>query len=73
MENELEKITLKISDEETEKTYKTVRGYVIDAQDKIYRSVNNAMVQAYWNIGKEIYEACGKNERTAFGIELDSL
>ena len=44
MANELEKITLKISDEETEKTYKTVRGYVIDAQDKIYRSVNNAMV-----------------------------
>ena len=70
MENELEKITLKISDEETEKTYKTVRGYVIDAQDKIYRSVNNAMVQAYWNIGKEIYEACGKNERAAYGKKL---
>ena len=70
MANELEKITLKISDEETEKTYKTVRGYVIDAQDKIYRSVNNAMVQAYWNIGKEIYEACGKNERAAYGKKL---
>lgn len=70
MENELEKITLKISDEETEKTYKTVRGYVIDAQDKIYRSVNNAMVQAYWNIGKEIYEACEKNERAAYGKKL---
>lgn len=70
MANELEKTTLEISDEETEKTYKTVRGYVIDAQDKIYRSVNNAMVQAYWNIGKEIYEACGKNERAAYGKKL---
>ena len=70
MANKLEKITLKISDEETEKTYKTVRGYVIDAQDKIYSSVNNAMVQAYWNIGKEIYEAYGKNERAAYGKKL---
>lgn len=28
------------------------------------------MVEAYWKIGKEIYEACGENERAAYGKQL---
>ncbi len=28
------------------------------------------MVTAYWNIGKQIYEACGENDRAAYGKQL---
>lgn len=54
----------------SEDTYQTVRGYVIEAQSQIYHAVNAAMVAAYWNIGKLIYEACGENERAAYGKQL---
>ena len=50
-----------------------LRGYIVAAQKQVAVVVNSAMVEAYWNIGKRIYEACGKNERAAFGIELDPL
>ena len=53
-----------------QETYTAVRGYVIAAQNQIYSSVNIAMVTAYWNIGKQIYEACGENDRAAYGKQL---
>ena len=53
-----------------ENVYKSIRGYVIDAQQRIYTAVNGAMVDAYWNIGKEIYEACGENDRAAYGKQI---
>lgn len=33
-------------------------------------SVQDAMVIVYWNIGKQIYEACGENERAEYGKQL---
>ena len=54
----------------TENTYQTIRGYVIDAQRKVYAAVNSAMVGAYWNIGKEIFEACGENDRATYGKQV---
>ena len=51
-------------------TNRYVRGYVIAAQKQIYSSVNSAMVTAYWNIGKQIYEACGENDRATYGKQL---
>lgn len=56
-----------------QKTYDAVRGYIVAAQKQITVAVNSAMVEAYWNIGKRIYEACGECEHAAFGIELDPL
>lgn len=53
-----------------QETYTAVRGYVIAAQNQIYSSVNSAMVTAYWNIGKQIYEACGENDRATYGKQL---
>ena len=53
-----------------QETYTAVRGYVIAAQNQIYSSVNSAMVTAYWNIGKQIYEACGENDRATYGKKL---
>ena len=59
-----------LSDEKTEKTYQSIRGYVIDAQKKIYSALNTAMVTTYWEIGEQIYLASGKNDRAAYGKQL---
>ena len=55
---------------QSEEAYQSIRGYVIDAQRQIYSTVNSAMVTAYWNIGKTIYEICGENERAAYGKQV---
>lgn len=70
MSKEIEKASYELSTTEANQTYRAVRGYVIEAQHQIYRAVNSAMVEAYWKIGKEIYEACGENERAAYGKQL---
>lgn len=46
------------------------RGYVVSAQKQVTAAVNSAMVIAYWNIGKQIYDACGENERAEYGKQL---
>ena len=51
-------------------TYNTVRDFIIIAQKQLYAAVNFAMVNAYWNIGKKIYESCGENDRAAYGKQL---
>ena len=53
-----------------QKTYDTVRGYIVAAQKQVNAAVNSAMVAAYWNIGKQIYEACGESERAEYGKQL---
>lgn len=53
-----------------EDMYLSIRGYVIDAQRQVYSAVNSAMVNAYWNIGKAIYEVCGENDRAAYGKQV---
>ena len=51
-------------------TYDAVRNSIINAQNKVYNAVNSAMVQAYWEIGEQIYKACGENERAEYGKGL---
>ena len=53
-----------------EMTYKHIRNYLITAQKQVYTAVNLAMVIAYWQIGREIYELCGENERAAYGKQV---
>jgi len=48
----------------------SARDYIIAAQKQVYSAVNSAMVTAYWNIGKLLYEACGKNDRAGYGQKL---
>ncbi len=64
---------IKISDEKqpvNQVTYNAVRGYIVAAQRQVNTAVNFAMVTAYWNIGKQIYEACGESERAEYGKKL---
>ena len=70
MANEIEKNNKEINPIEIEQTYSSVRGYIVEAQQEVYRAVNSTMVEAYWKIGKEIYEAGGENERAAYGKRI---
>ena len=47
--------------------HRSNQGYVIKAQGQVYTAANAAMVTAYWKIGKSIFEACGENDRAAYG------
>ncbi|MCL2547491.1 MAG: PDDEXK nuclease domain-containing protein [Oscillospiraceae bacterium] len=49
-------------------TYGKVRETLLTAKNKVYAAVNFTMVEAYWEIGKEIAEAIG--ERAEYGKGL---
>lgn len=53
-----------------EDTYKEIKSYIITAKQQVYKAVNSAMVEAYWNIGKKIYEVCGENDRATYGQQV---
>jgi len=42
----------------------------LNAKTKVYNAVNFAMVEAYWEIGREIIEAQGQNQRAEYGKQL---
>lgn len=69
-DNEMKIFTNENSNLAKQDTYNAVRGYVIVAQRQVTAAVNSAMVNAYWNIGKQIYEACGESERAEYGKQL---
>lgn len=52
------------------KLYEDIRITVAEAQKKVYATVNFVMVETYWNIGRQIYEAQGENERAEYGTGL---
>jgi len=43
---------------------------LIAARTKAYSAVNFAMVEAYWQIGKQIVEVQGNSERAEYGTQL---
>ena len=47
--------------------YESIRNTVAKAQQKVYATVNFVMVETYWSIGEQIYEAQGENERAEYG------
>lgn len=58
------------NNENSEETYYIIRNSIIVAQNKVYTAINTAMVQAYWEIGEQIYKACGDNDRSEYGKNL---
>ena len=50
--------------------YKNIKETLTLAQQKIYSTVNFVMVETYWNIGKQIFEAQDENERAKYGLGL---
>ncbi len=53
-----------------EQTYYSIRNSIVSAQTKMSAAVNSAMVIAYWEIGEQIYKACGENDRAEYGKRL---
>lgn len=66
MNNEIDNISAN-NCADSEQMYTIIRNSVITAQSKIYTAVNSAMVEAYWEIGEQIYIACGENDRAEYG------
>lgn len=53
-----------------EQTYHSIRQSIVSAQHKLSSAVNTAMVTAYWEIGEQVFKACGKNDRAEYGKKL---
>ena len=53
-----------------EKFYNEIKNILNMARNKVYKTANFAMVEAYWNIGKSIIEEQGGNEKAEYGTGL---
>ena len=51
-------------------TYCCIRSSIVNAQRKLTTAVNSAMVGAYWEVGVQIYKACGESDRAEYGKRL---
>ena len=49
--------------------YNNIRTVLVTARQKVYSAVNIAMVEAYWEIGRQIMEA-QENKRAEYGAGL---
>ncbi|MDR0917065.1 MAG: PDDEXK nuclease domain-containing protein [Oscillospiraceae bacterium] len=64
-ENELQPTT---SNELDTNVYKSIRDTLAQARSKVYAAVNSAMVEAYWEIGRQIEEAVGTRAEYGKGL-----
>lgn len=53
-----------------EKFYNEIKNILNIARNKVYKTANFIMVEAYWNIGKSIIEEQGGNEKAEYGAGL---
>ena len=53
-----------------EQTYRSIRNSIVSAQHRLSTAVNSAMVTTYWEIGEQIFKACGENDRAEYGKKL---
>lgn len=53
-----------------EQTYHSIRNSIVSAQHRLSAAVNSTMVITYWEIGEQIYKACGENDRAEYGKKL---
>lgn len=56
-----------ISIKELNTTYNNIRNSIVNAQNKIVKAINSAIVESYCQIGEQIYKECGENERAEYG------
>ena len=57
-----------ISLEADKKIYENIKAVLAETRSKVVSAINSAMVQVYWEIGREINEAVG--ERAEYGKQL---
>lgn len=59
-----------IHSEESDNIYSQIKQVLLKARGNVLTTVNSAMVQAYWHIGKLIVETQGGEERSGYGDDL---
>lgn len=57
-----------VSAQAESKLYESIRHCLTDARAKAFHAINTTMVQAYWEIGREIAEALG--DHAEYGKQL---
>jgi hypothetical protein len=50
--------------------YQNIRATLAQARAKAYTEINFAMVEAYWDVGRQISEAQNNNPRAEYGVQL---
>lgn len=50
--------------------FEEVKKVLQEARNKVYKTANNTMVEAYWNIGRIIVEKQSDNEKAEYGAAL---
>ena len=50
--------------------YNEIKNILISARNKVYKTANFAMVEAYWNIGKRIIDEQGGKDTAEYGQGL---
>ena len=51
--------------------YDNIRSVLATARQKVYSAVNSAMVEAYWEIGRQIEQAIGDRAEYGKGLLQD--
>jgi len=54
----------------TKDVYQSVRKTLADARQQVHSTINSTMVKAYWNVGRQIYEAQGRVQRAEYSAGL---
>ena len=65
LSSEIKKTQIMATDQ---KTYESIKGLISETRSKVVSVINSTMVQAYWEIGREINDAVG--ERAEYGKQL---
>lgn len=63
-------VTVEIVESVENELYANVRSILVKARATVYVAANTAMVEAYWNVGKEIVEKQGGVARAKYGASL---
>ena len=50
--------------------YNEIKDILINARNKVYKTANFTMVEAYWNIGKRIIDEQGGKDKAEYGQGL---
>ena len=61
---------VEVVESEERELYAHVRAYIASARETVYAVANSAMVEAYWNVGREIVEKQGGSGWAAVGLIL---
>ena len=70
MAKKTKKVQIEVVEQTESELYKSVRKILAEAREHVYTVANTAMVEAYWNVGREIVEKQGGANRAKYGDGL---